>query len=145
MQDPNNNLQKIQPIHLHIQQNPIGKNLFIHMKESRMLQFLLRESYMYLTKKNAPPKRVTCKAFHSIEPIFTFFFQPTTHYQSRIQDHSINSRSRNLQLIHSHQTHEQPTKKEKKKEQKKNTILSKITLFFFFFFPYSINIKVQTL
>ena len=110
------------------------------MKESRMLQFLLRESYMYLTKKNAPPKRVTCKAFHSIEPIFTIFFQPTTHYQSRIQDHSINSRSTNLQLIHSHQTHKQSTKFIKKKEHN-----SKQNHTFFFFFLYSINIKIQTL
>ena len=112
------------------------------MKESRMLQFLLRESYMYLTKKNVPPKRVTCKAFHSIEPIFTFFFQPTTHYQSRIQDHSINSRSRNLQLIHSHQTHKQSTKFIKKKEHNSK---QNHTFFFLFFFLYSINIKIQTL
>ena len=112
------------------------------MKESRMLQFLLRESYMYLTKKNAPPKRVTCKAFHSIEPIFTIFFQPTTHYQSRIQDHSINSRSTNLQLIHSHQTHKQSTKFIKKKEHNSK---QNHTFFFLFFFLYSINIKIQTL
>lgn len=130
MQDPNNNLQKIQPIHIHIQQNPRGKNLFVHMKESRMLQFLLRESYMYLTKKNVPPKRVTCKAFHSIEPIFTFSFQRTTDYQSRIQDHSINSRSTNLQLIYSHQTHQKPTKLYNKKNNSKQN-----HTFFFLSFP----------